>query len=56
MNREAFEAWAHWNIGQPDFSGYHGTGGVWRYNHMFVNMAWGAWQAGYDQANEENHG
>lgn len=40
-----FEEWARDNVGQPDFSGFHGTGGRWIYHHNIVGLAWRCWQA-----------
>jgi hypothetical protein len=41
--RLAFQGWAKDNIGQPHFAGYHGTNGVWFYNHNFVQAHWLCW-------------
>jgi hypothetical protein len=42
--RKEFERWAVENVGQPDLSGYHGTGGVWLYRHNIMQLAWRCWQ------------
>lgn len=44
MNDE-FEKWARWNIGQPSFAGKYVSGGVWSYDHMFIDKTWQCWQA-----------
>ncbi len=43
--KAAFQKWAQQNVGQADFSGHHGKGGVWIYSHNIMQLAWECWQA-----------
>lgn len=43
--RQMFEDWARWNVGQPDFSGKYIRDGVWSYNHNIMQLCWECWQA-----------
>lgn len=44
LTRHQFEHIAYHYVGMAEFSGYHSTGGVWVYNHNYVNNAWKMWQ------------
>lgn len=44
LTRHQFEHIARHYVGMAEFSGYHSTGGVWVYNHNYVNNAWKMWQ------------
>lgn len=50
IDRRHFERWAERNVGQPDFSGYYTTGGIWVYNHNFIQMSWLAYETGVKDA------